>query len=59
MNSQSRTKDMVMLYNAIKEACIEIKKYPDDSIQDIFNEMFKKWETGLHMDSKFNIEVLL
>lgn len=42
--------------NAVKDACVEIQNCPDDSIQDIFNEAFDKWETGLQMDHNFNIE---
>lgn len=44
------------LCNAITEACREIERCPDDSIQDIFNESLKKWETGMKMDFRFNIE---
>lgn len=47
----------VKLCNAIKDAVIEMDKCPGDSIQDIWNEMLDKWETGLRMDHNFNIEV--
>ncbi len=44
------------LKNAITDACRELQKCPDDSIQDIFNEAFEKWELPLRMDHNFNIE---
>jgi len=47
----------VRLKNAIKDACEEIQRCPGDSIQDIFNEMFERWETGLRMDHNFEIEI--
>jgi hypothetical protein len=46
----------IKLFNAIKDACVEIQKHPDDSIQDIFNEMFVRWELDLAMDHNFNIQ---
>lgn len=42
--------------NAITEALREIEKCPDDSMQDIFNEKFKEWETGLRMNQSYAIE---
>lgn len=47
---------MQKLLNAIKEALREMEKCPDDSVQDIWNESLKSWETGLLMDDNFNIE---
>jgi hypothetical protein len=38
------------LKNAITDACRELQKRPDDSIQDIFNEAFAKWELPLRVD---------
>jgi hypothetical protein len=46
----------VRLRNAITDACREIQRCPDDSIQDIFNEMFEKWETGITMLHNFVVE---
>lgn len=46
----------VRLLNAIKDAVNEMDRCPDDSIQDIWNEMLDKWETGLRMDIHHNIE---
>ena len=46
----------VRLFNAIKDAVNEMDRCPDDSIQDIWNEMLDKWETGLRMDIHHNIE---
>ena len=47
---------LVRLFNAIKDAVNEMDRCPDDSIQDIWNEMLDKWETGLRMDHNHNIE---
>lgn len=47
---------LVRLFNAIKDAVNEMDRCPEDSIQDIWNEMLDKWETGLRMDRKYNIE---
>jgi hypothetical protein len=47
---------LVRLCNAIKDAVNEMDRCPDDSIQDIWNEMLDKWETGLRMDIHHNIE---
>ncbi len=44
------------LKNAITDACRELQKCPDDSIQDIFNEAFAKWSLPLRMDHNFNVE---
>ena len=51
------TNDVVMMRikNAIKEACEEINRSPDDPLQVIFNEAFKNWNTGLCMDHNFNV----
>jgi hypothetical protein len=43
------------LRNAIKEALCEMGKCPDDSVQDIWNESFRTWQTGLRMDHHFNV----
>lgn len=45
--------DNIKLRNAITDACREIQKCPEDSIQDIFNECLDNWETGLWMDHNF------
>lgn len=42
--------------NAIEDAVMEMKKCPYDSIQDICNEMFNKWDTGLEMDCNLKIQ---
>ncbi len=47
---------MQNLLNAIKEALKEMEKCPNDSVEDIWNESLKSWETNLRMDSNFNIE---
>lgn len=44
------------LLNAITEAVREIERSPDDSMQDIFNEALKTWETGLKMKHNYVIE---
>lgn len=44
------------LSNAITEALREMEKCPDDSIQDIWNECLEKWETGLRMNHRFELE---
>ena len=46
----------IKLINAVADACNEIQNSPDDSIQDIFNESLKSWETGLIMNSNFYID---
>ncbi len=48
---------MKNLYNAIKDAVTEMERSPDDYVQDIWNEMFDKWETGLRMDVHHNVEL--
>jgi hypothetical protein len=47
---------LVRLFNAIKDAVTEMDRCPGDSIQDIWNEMLDKWETGLRMDHNHNID---
>lgn len=42
--------------NAITEALREIEARPEDSMQDIFNEKLKSWETGLWMSYRYEIE---
>jgi len=44
------------LCNAIKDALVEMGKSPEDSVQDIWSESLRMWNTGLWMDSHFNIE---
>ena len=44
------------LLNAITEAMREIDRHPEDSIQDIFNEALKSWETGLKMNKNYVFE---
>lgn len=44
------------LCEAIKDAIEEMGKHPDDCVQDIWNDMLDKWETGLHMDVYHNID---
>jgi hypothetical protein len=48
--------DLVLLCNAIAEACREIQRCPDESITDIFNEALDQWCTGLRMDHNFNVK---
>lgn len=43
------------LLNAITESLQEMKKNPDDSITDIFNENFQKWNLNLKMNHNFVI----
>ena len=42
--------------NIITEACREVQANPDDSIQDIFNELFVKWDVPWAMRHNFEIE---
>lgn len=60
MKKQSRAcckqDQIVRLFNAIKDAVNEMERCRDDSIQDIWNEMLERWETGLRMDHNHNIE---
>lgn len=44
-----------IIFNIIKDAIREMERCPDDSIQDIWNEVFCKWDTGLWMDHHYNI----
>ena len=44
--------------NAIKDAATEMDRCPFDSVHDIWNEMLDKWETGLRMDSNYNIDLI-
>lgn len=46
----------VRLCNAITEALREMERFPDDSVQDIWNESLESWETGMRMDHNHNIE---
>lgn len=39
------------LCEAIKASLYEMERCPDDSTQEIWNEMLEEWETGLKMDS--------
>lgn len=47
--------DWIKLTNAIKDALHEMEKCPDDSVQDIWNEQLKSWETGLKMNHHYEI----
>jgi hypothetical protein len=48
---------MIKICNAIKDAVTEMERSPNDSVQDIWNEVFDKWETGLRMDVYHNVEL--
>ena len=43
-------------FNAITYALREMERCPDDSTQDIWNEMLEKWNTGLRMNHRLEIE---
>ena len=45
----------IRLCNAIKDAVNEMSRRPEDSVQDIWNEVLDSWETGLHMDPHHNV----
>lgn len=47
----------IKLFNAITEALREMEKCPNDSVQDIWNECLKSWETGLKMNHLLELEV--
>lgn len=47
--------DWIKLSNAIQDALHEMDKCPDDSVQDIWNEKLKSWETGLKMNHHYEI----
>lgn len=47
----------IKLFNAITEALREMEKFPGDSVQDIWNECLKSWETGLKMNHLLELEV--
>lgn len=47
----------IKLFNAITEALRKMEKYPNDSVQDIWNESLKSWDTGLKMNHLLEIEV--
>ena len=51
------SKDVKILCNAITEALRECESHPEDSVQDIFNEALSSWETGLFMNSRYEIDV--
>jgi hypothetical protein len=51
-------KHIERLCNAVTDALEEMERTPDDSVQDIWNEMLEKWETGLHMNHNHKIEVI-
>ena len=55
-NSDLIDNALMLVRNAIADALREIEKCPDDSMQDIFNEQLKSWNTGLWMDHNYNIE---
>jgi len=48
-----------LLFGAIKEALHEMEKCPNDSVQDIWNESLKSWNTNLEMDGNYNIDPTL
>jgi hypothetical protein len=48
--------NLVRVCNAITEALREMKRCPDDSIQDIWNESLESWETGLRMDHNHTVD---
>ena len=43
------------LCNAISEALREVERCPNDSIQDIFNEKLKSWNTELRLNHRFEL----
>lgn len=47
--------ETMLLLNAIRDALKEMDKCPQDSVQDIWNEMLDKWDTGLRMDKSYRI----
>lgn len=47
---------LLILCNAITDALREMDNCPEDSVQDIWNESLKSWETELRMDHNYNIE---
>ena len=49
------TKEM-KLREAITKMLREIDACPADSLQDIANECLEFWETGLRVDSHYNVE---
>ena len=46
---------MILMRNAVREACVNIHNNPNDSIRDIFTESLKTWKTGYWMDNYFNV----
>jgi hypothetical protein len=54
MDTQNK-QDWIKLTNAIKDALKEMEKCPEDSVQDIWNEQLKSWETGLRMNNNYEI----
>ena len=44
------------LLDAITDALREMERCPDDSTQDIWNEMLERWNTGLRMNHRLEIE---
>lgn len=53
MNAELR---LVYLVNAITDALREMEKSPDDSVQDIWNEKLRDWNTKLRMDHNYRID---
>ncbi len=49
--------DMIF-QNALTDILREIEKCPDDSIQDIANEMLERWKCGFRVDSNFSPELV-
>ena len=44
----------ILFQNALTEILREIQKCPDDSIQDIANEILEGWHCGFQIDHNFN-----
>lgn len=42
--------------NVIQEILREIQRCPNDSIQDIANEILKKWDCGFHLTHSLTYE---
>ena len=45
-----------ILLNVITDALREMERCPNDSTQDIWNEMLERWNTGLRMNHRLEIE---
>lgn len=49
--------EFIRLTYAIRNACLEIERCPNDSLQDIFNEMLEKENLPLSMNGNFRMEI--